>query len=212
MKAARRILPIFGLIVIVSSLHAGPGPYGPSKPHPRNGDSLTIEEIVAGLSEPTTDTIDSIFSLFSNTYTWNLPSDVTVKLWEGYGHRPGSYPLALQVFHNGKCVAAEKLDFPADSKMTSLVAFSHHNAFVLNLTCKHRHNDYESKCAFSVARLGLRIVNGGPVISDDVISRKRQAGQIHEAEPVGADQPTTAPKSKSGGNTNPKPPSDVRPQ
>lgn len=206
------MLPVFGLIVMVSPLYAGSGPFSPSKPHLRKGDSLTIEEIVAGSSSPTTETIDSIFSLFSNTYTWNLPSDVTVKLWEGVGKWPGSYPLALQVFQNGKCVAAERLDFPADSKMTGLVAFSHHNAFVLNLTCKHRHNDYESKCAFSVARLGLRIVSGGPVISDDVILRKRQAGEIYEAEPVGADQPTTAPKSKSGGNTNPKPPSEVRPQ
>lgn len=196
MKAAGRMLPIFGFIVMVSSLYAGPGPYAPSKPLPRKGESLTIEEIVAGFSAPTTETIDSIFSLFSNTYTWSLPSDVTVKLWEGIGKWPGSYPLALQVFRNGKCVAAERLDFPADSRMTGLVAFSHHNAFVLNLTCKHRHNDYESKCAFSVAWPGLRIVNGGPVISDDVILRKRQDGQIHESEPGAAGQTATRSESK----------------
>lgn len=199
MKTTIRMLPVFSLILMVSPSYAGPGPYAPSKPSKpllRKGYSLTIEEIVAGSSAPTTETIDSIFSLFNNTYTWNLHSDVSVKLWEGVGKWPGSYPLALQVFKNGKCIAAERLDFPASSRMTSVVAFSHHDAFVLNLTCKHRHNDYETKCAFSVALLGLRIVNGGPVISDDVVLRMRQAGRIHEAEQNAAGQSATPRESK----------------
>ncbi|MEO0413697.1 MAG: hypothetical protein AAF226_01945, partial [Verrucomicrobiota bacterium] len=90
--------------------------------------------------------------------------------------------LALQVFHEGKLVSAEKLDFPASAKKVSLVAFSHHNRFVMNLTCAHRHEDYESQYAFSVDMFKLRIVNGGPVISEEVVEQKKQEGKILQSE------------------------------
>ena len=95
MKATKSILAVVGIgfHVLLLNGYAGPGPCLPSEQYPRNGDSLTIEEIKAGASEPTTKTVDSTFSLYNNTHTWNLTSDTTVKLWEGVGKWPGSFPL-----------------------------------------------------------------------------------------------------------------------
>lgn len=181
--------------LLATQLCAGPKGFGPSEATPRLSNSLTIEEILRGDLEPTTDSIDSIFSLFDNTHTWKPKPETEIKLWQGLGKWPGHYPLALQVFNRGQLVAAEKLDFPAASKLLDVVAFSHSNMFVLNLTCRHRHEDYESKCAFSVG-FGSRIINGGPVISDDILARKKAASAVYVAEPTAAGQPATSRESK----------------
>ncbi len=187
---------IFGIcsLLLVSQLNAGPKGYpssGPSSSAPiiRNADLLTIEEVIEGATEPTAKIVTSIFSLYKNTHTWNPSPDVKVKLWEGIGKWPGRFPLALQVFYKGDCVRAERLDFPGSSKMIDVVAFQHHGMFVMNLSCEHRHDDYESKCAFSVVYLGMRIINGGPVISDDTFHQKRESGRVYEAEETKALKP-----------------------
>ena len=209
-----RHLIIFGLLSLSSLIASGEPPENPSEVHRWKSEVLTGKRLEKP-PEP-----HSIFDFFTLTHEWEGVGDTRLRIWKGVGMWPGKFPVIAQLCdQHGNVLSAEELELPAARPVRCWAFHRMGSHIVVNIECQHRHHPETGVYPFRVT-MSNKVVNGGPVISSEVLEAAHKllpdligvAKGTKKAEQDGTGQPASRSQSVPVGGDKPQPASEGRPR